>query len=118
MKVQLSDKMYEVNLTRSNSGSAVDEEDLSGQHKKFKHSENVASGNSDPLKNQTSSPELPHKLSARSRQRGNISDEESDEVMDGVHTNMFWVKFVMWFDVSIEGKSSMDREEEDLGRKT
>ena len=31
------------------------------------------------------------------------------------HNNMFGVTFVMWFDLSIEAKSTMDREEEDWG---
>ena len=80
-------------------------------HKKAKISKIVASGSSHPLRQKSCSPELPHKLPARSWQKGNISDEESDELMEGVHTNMFGVNFVMWFDVSIEGKSAMDREE-------
>ena len=40
------------------------------------------------------------------------SDEKDD---DGVKTNMFGVQFVMWFDVSIEGKDSMDPDEDDWG---
>ena len=97
------------------SGLAVEEDDNSVNNKKVKLSENVDPGSSVPTKH--SSPELPHKLPARSRQKADISDEESDEAMDGVHTNMFGINFVMWFDVSIEGKSSMDREEEDWGGK-
>ena len=95
----------------------VEKEDISVSNKKLKLSENVASESSVPLENKTSSPELHHNVPARSRQEGNISDEESDEVRDGVHTNMFGVNFVMWFDISIEGKSAMDREEEDWGGK-
>ena len=48
-------------------------------------------------------------------QEGDISDEGSDEVRDGVHTNKFGVIFLMWFDLSIERKSAMDPEEEDWG---
>ena len=114
MKVQISDNMNEGGLVSSGSGSAVEEGDTSVKNKKFKQSENVASGNSE---HQTSSPELPHKLPARSRQEVITSDEGSDENMEGVHTNMFGVKYGMWFDVSIEGKSAMDREEEDWGGK-
>ena len=99
----------------------MEDKNHSANHKKFKLSENVASGCSDALEQQPSSPELPHKLPARSMQEGNISDEGSDEgsdeVRDGVHTNMFGVNFVMWFDISIEGKSAMDREKEDWGGK-
>ena len=40
------------------------------------------------------------------------SDEKND---NGVKTNMFGVQFVMWFDVSIEGKNSMDPDEDDWG---
>ena len=32
-----------------------------------------------------------------------------------MHTNKFGVIFLMWFDLSIEGKSAMDPEEEDWG---
>ena len=117
LTVQLSEKVCEDKLAISDSGSAVKEEVILANHKKFKLSENVDSGRSVPLENKHSSPELPHKLPAMSRQKANISDDESDEAMDGVHTNMFGVNFVMWFDISIEGKSAMDREEEDWGGK-
>ena len=106
MKVQLSDMMFGAKFARSNSGSAVEEEDHLVNNKKAKLSKIVASGSAHPLKQLDSSPELPHKLPTRPRQEGNISDEGSDEVMDGVHTNLIY---------SIEGKSSMDREEEDWG---
>ena len=82
MKVQISDNMNEGGLVSSGSGSAVEEGDTSVKNKKFKQSENVASGNSE---NQTSSPELPHKLPARSRQEVITSDEGSEETMEGVH---------------------------------
>ena len=106
MMVQFSEEMCEANI-------AVEKKDLSVKHKKVKLSENVASGSSDTQ--HLSSPELPHKLPVRSMQEGDISDEGSDEVRDGVHTNKFGVNFLMWFDLSIEGKSAMDPEEEDWG---
>ena len=58
------------------------------------------------------SPVLQHKLPARP-----VSDQESEDVDEEkkVHTNLFGVNFVMWFDVGIEGKSSMDQDEEDWG---
>ena len=34
---------------------------------------------------------------------------------NGLKTNMFGVQFVMWFDVSIEGKDSMNPDEDDWG---
>ena len=49
---------------------------------------------------------MPHAFKTTSQMRGQ---------MEGKHTNMFGVKFVMWFDLSIEAKSTMDREEEDWG---
>ena len=66
------------------------------------------------------SPDLPHKLPSRVRslEEEKLSDDEgSDEVREGVHTNMFGVKYLMWFDLSIEGKSALDREEQDWGGK-
>ena len=96
MKVLVSKKMCGAKLVRSNSGSALEEEDLSVKHKKAKLSQIVASGSSHPLKQQTNSPELPHKLPTRSRQESNILDEGSDVVIDGVHTNMFGINFVMY----------------------
>ena len=46
-----------------------------------------------------------------------MSDDDYDEVgiNDGVHTNMFGISYLMWFDLKIEGKSALDREEEDWG---
>ena len=92
----------------------VDEEDNSVLYKKAKLSENEASGSSEP-KQLSSSPELHHKLPARLRLESDITDEGSCEDNDGVHTNMFGINFVMWFNLSIEGKSVKDPEEEDWG---
>ena len=68
------------------------------------------SGDPDQL---STSPDLHHKVPAGSRQQHEVSSEGGGD--GGMHTNMFGVNFVMWFDVSIEGKSSMDPEENDWG---
>ena len=60
MTVHLSDSMCKDKLAGSDSGSALEEEDNSVSHKKFKLSENVASGSSVPLEKKPSSPELPN----------------------------------------------------------
>ena len=62
----------------------------------------------------SSSPQLHHKVPIGSRQQQQV-DVESEG--GRVHTNMFGVNYVMWFDVSIEGKSSMDPDEDDWGGK-
>ena len=109
MEVHLSEEICKANL---DSGSSVEDKSYSVNNKKVKLSENVTSGCCDALEQQPSSPELPHKLPARSMQEGNMSDE----VRDGVHTHMFGVNFVMWFDLSIEGKSAIiDPVEQDCG---
>ena len=43
---------------------------------------------------------------------GGKSSEE-----DGLKSNLFGVKFVMWFEIGIEGKDPMDQDEEDWGGK-
>ena len=59
------------------------------------------------------SPDLHHKVPSGSRQQHEVSNDDGGG--EGMHTNMFGVNFVMWFDISIEGKSSMDPEENDWG---
>ena len=63
---------------------------------------------------QLSSSPLLHKLAVGSRQHqeDGISAERG-----GMHTNMFGINYVMWFDLSIEGKDPMDHLEEDWGGK-
>ena len=66
------------------------------------------------------SPDLHHKMPAGSRQQLEQQEDVCSEGGDrgeGVHTNMFGVNYVMWFDVSIEGKDSMDPQEKDWGGK-
>eukprot|EP00091_Calanus_sinicus_P005333 TRINITY_DN15777_c0_g1_i1.p1 TRINITY_DN15777_c0_g1~~TRINITY_DN15777_c0_g1_i1.p1 ORF type:complete len:137 (-),score=45.44 TRINITY_DN15777_c0_g1_i1:3-413(-) len=45
------------------------------------------------------------------------SQDSEDSEDRSVKTNMFGVKYVMWFDVGIEGKDPMDQEEDDWGEK-
>ena len=64
----------------------------------------------------STSPDLHHKVPTGPRQQLEQDEgSEGDDREEGVHTNMFGVNYVMWFDVSIEGKSSMDPEEQDWG---
>ena len=65
----------------------------------------------------SSSPELHHKVPAGvGEQQHVVGGEGSGTVGDeGLRSNMYGVNFVLWFEVSIEGKDSMDSEEEDWG---
>ena len=45
------------------------------------------------------------------------SQDSEDSEERGMKTNMWGMKYVMWFDVGIEGKDPMDQEEEDWGGK-
>ena len=67
----------------------------------------------------STSPELHHKQpKARQQQQktddsegtGESSDEEGLE-----HSNLYGVKFMMWFEIGIEGKDPMDNDEDDWG---
>ena len=64
----------------------------------------------------SSSPDLRHKVPGCSRQEQQQEDGISAEG-EGMHTNMFGINYVMWFDLSIEGKDPMDPQEEDWGGK-
>ena len=46
---------------------------------------------------------------------GNHLDDANREKHMGVKTNMFGVKYLMWFEIGIEGKDPMDPKEEDWG---
>ena len=77
----------------------------------------------------STSPVLHHKVPSSRQLLGAIgegqdggedTDSEDDNVEGGngegmQHTNMFGVNFVMWFDISIDGKDSMDPKEDDWG---
>ena len=63
------------------------------------------------------SPDLQHKIPARPRTDQEDSQESENSDDRGQKTNMFGVKYVMWFEVGIEGKEPMDQEEEDWGGK-
>jgi hypothetical protein len=60
------------------------------------------------------SPVLQHKIPARPRTDQDSQESEFSEDR-GEKTNMFGVKYVMWFEAGIEGKDPMDQEEEDWG---
>ena len=78
--------------------------------KKAKLSEPIASlGSSKPKTCLASSPsELPHKVPGS----GSRKEEDSSVNVVGVHSNLFGINFIMWFDVSIENRSTG---EEDWG---
>ena len=62
------------------------------------------------------SPVLLHKLPSRTRTDQDSKDSEEEDSDDrGVQTNLYGVKYVMWFEVGVEGKDPMDQEEEDWG---
>ena len=60
------------------------------------------------------SPVLQHKIPSRPRTDQDSKESENSEDR-GEKTNLFGVKYVMWFEVGIEGKDPMDQEEEDWG---
>ena len=62
------------------------------------------------------SPVLLHKLPSRTRTDQDSKDSEEEDSDDrGVQTNLYGVKYVMWFEVGVEGKDPMDQKEEDWG---
>ena len=64
------------------------------------------------------SPVLYHKLPMRSNhQESEFSEDIENSEEDGVKSNLFGVKYMMWFEIGIEGKDSMDQDEEDWGGK-
>ena len=111
MAAQLSEVLHD--------DGEFDRADADEQLVKHKRAKISQSGESSVLQTQQQpgSPDLPHKLPARVRsiQEEDMSDEGSDGVREGEHTNMFGISHVMWFDLGIEGKSAMDREEQDWG---
>ena len=70
----------------------------------------------------SSSPDLPHKIPARLRtKQDDVIDEELDDCRE--KTNLYGVKFVMWFEVGIERRrigevqSSLDLRTKNFPRK-
>ena len=59
------------------------------------------------------SPVLQHKIPSRPRTDQDSQESENSDDR-GQKTNMFGVKYVMWFEVGIEGKQPMDQEELNL----
>ena len=104
MEVSISNEVNESMQGNISSGSTQ-----SSQPKKAKLSDDLAVD--DNVLGM--SPVLQHKLPSSRL----VKDQESEEDTDdrGVETNMCGVKYVMWFDVGIEGKDPMDQEEEDWG---
>ena len=93
--------------------SAPLSESASGQqHKKARLSEDLTKSSESESEHLSTSPILHHKEPGGLRQQ-----HHDDQVDGGVHTNMFGVNYIMWFDLSIEGKSPMDPQEEDWGGK-
>ena len=43
--------------------------------------------------------------------------ENQDSEKDGFKSNLFGVKYMIWFEIGIEGKDPMDQDEEDWGGK-
>ena len=62
----------------------------------------------------SSSPDLHHKIPARTR---TIPEEDTENDLDVSRekSNLYGVNFIMWFEVGIEGKDTMDQEVEDWG---
>ena len=70
----------------------------------------------------SSSPDLYHKLPIRSNHQDSevseaLKDNEDSEGSeeDSVKSNLFEVKYIMWFEIGMEGKDPMDKDKEDWG---
>ena len=107
MEVALEDE-FEVGFSLQPGMSSVGD---SAQNKKARLSQDLhISGTRDQL---STSPYLYHKVPKGSGEQQGVSAEGGGRV----HTNMFGVNYVMWFDLSIEGKDPLDPAEEDWGGK-
>ena len=93
-------------------GTSASNVDTYHQKKAKLSSDLKITGDPDQL---STSPDLHHKVPAGSSQHLQNEVSTDDSGGGGVHTNMFGINFVMWFDISIEGKSSMDPQENDWG---
>ena len=113
MEVALEDEIEQAGFSLKHGESSVGDSAPFGQHKKARLSQYLDISSAP---NQlSSSPKLLHKIPSGPRQQQqNVGDSDDG---GGVHTNMFGINYVMWFDISIEGKSSMDPDEEDWGGK-
>ena len=108
MELTLEDEIDQSGFSLLSGLPSADNSVTFGQNKKARLSQASASS-TDQI---STSPDLHHKQSKGPRQTQAVSAED-----DGgqVHTNMFGVNYVMWFDVSIEGKDPMDPAEQDWG---
>ena len=64
----------------------------------------------------------PRPVSEEKQQQGGTSREDCEGISEkkddiGVKTNMFGFKYMMWFEIGIEGKDPMDQTEDDWGGK-
>ena len=77
-------------------------------NKKAKLSNDIStpSPGSSKSENLASSPELTHKVP----QSVYRSEQDKSGKKNGSHTNLFGVKFIMWFDLSIEGRTTEDED--------
>ena len=80
------------------------------QFKKAKLSDDISTPipASSKSKNLASSPELAHKVprSFSSNEQDNAGKMDDD----GTHTNLFGLNYIMWFDLSIEGRTTEDED--------
>ena len=65
----------------------------------------------------SSSPDLPHKQPrSREQQQDDDFEDTGDSCDDNLEkSNLFGVKYIMWFEIGIEGKDPMDKDEDDWG---
>ena len=95
----------------SEEDKSVDASRSSVQIKKAKLSDDISTPipGSSRSKNLASSPELTHKV-PRSVSRN--EEDKAGKVDDGTgtHTNLFGLNYIMWFDLSIEGRTTEDED--------
>ena len=67
----------------------------------------------------SNSPDLPHKQPRSREQQENDNEDIGDSCGEDSleHSNLHGMKFIMWFEIGIEGKDPMDRDEDDWGGK-
>ena len=66
----------------------------------------------------SSSPDLPHKQPMSRKQLHDDDDTEDIDDDNLEHSNLYGVKYMMWFELGIEGKDPIDEDEDDWGGKT
>ena len=97
MEVALEDEIEQVGFSLQPGLSSVSESASVGQHKKARLSSDLdIFGTPDQLAN---SLDLHHKVATGSKQQQDVLAEGGGE---GVHTNMFGVNYIIWFNLRIE----------------